>query len=170
MEAWLLPHPAPPQAPIAHDNDLHAPGNASSGHSYQEVLLWEAPDSFLGNKVIHLFQMWSFFCHENKLKLAYRLTLTVSSQLGSYGGFLNYSLVYDVPLDNEDRSLPAHSDVVITVTEGTPVTRWEPPTLTACIACALSPLSPGKRPRSAFLPSLPLPLPSCGAFGCRGDG
>uniref|UniRef100_H3D7M5 Laminin, alpha 1 n=1 Tax=Tetraodon nigroviridis TaxID=99883 RepID=H3D7M5_TETNG len=84
VDAWLLPHPAPPLTPVVHDNDLHTPGNTSSGHSYQEILLWEAPDSFLGNK------------------------------LGSYGGFLNYSLVYDVPLDNQDHSLPAHSDVIIT--------------------------------------------------------
>lgn len=38
-------------------------------------------------------------------------------QLLSYGGFLSYSVVYDVPLDNEDRSLPAHFDIMIQVTK-----------------------------------------------------
>lgn len=51
------------------------------------------------------------------LSLSDGLCLTVSSQLGSYGGVLNYSLVYDIPLDNEDHSLPARSDVIIKVAE-----------------------------------------------------
>lgn len=33
----------------------------------------------------------------------------------SFGGFLNYTLLYDIPLDNEDRSLPAHSDIIMEV-------------------------------------------------------
>ncbi|XP_054478572.1 laminin subunit alpha-1 [Anoplopoma fimbria] len=57
--------------------------NNSSGHAHQQVLSWTAPDSFLGNKLV------------------------------SYGGFLNYSVVYDVPLDNEDHSLPVHSDIIM---------------------------------------------------------
>ncbi|KAL7373886.1 hypothetical protein ABVT39_016658 [Epinephelus coioides] len=36
-----------------------------------------------------------------------------TAQLASYGGFLNYSVIYDIPLDNEDHSLPAHSDIII---------------------------------------------------------
>ncbi|XP_053198733.1 laminin subunit alpha-1 [Scomber japonicus] len=55
----------------------------TSGHTHQHLLSWAAPDSFLGNKLV------------------------------SYGGFLNYTLVYDIPLDNEDRSLPAHSDIIL---------------------------------------------------------
>ncbi|XP_029698573.1 laminin subunit alpha-1 isoform X2 [Takifugu rubripes] len=82
-DAWLLPRPAPQNITVLQDNDLPSPGNTSSGHSHQDVLLWDAPDGFLGNK------------------------------LGSYGGFLNYSLLYDIPSDNEDRSIPAHSDVMI---------------------------------------------------------
>ncbi|KAM6908341.1 laminin subunit alpha-1 [Lycodopsis pacificus] len=57
--------------------------NNSSGHAHQQVLSWASPDSFLGNKLV------------------------------SFGGSLNYSLVYDVPLDNEDHSLPVHSDIII---------------------------------------------------------
>ena len=41
-------------------------------------------------------------------------------QLGSYGGLLNYSLVYDVPPDNQERSLAARADVVVKVTEEHP--------------------------------------------------
>uniref|UniRef100_UPI003AAA22B1 laminin subunit alpha-1-like n=1 Tax=Centroberyx gerrardi TaxID=166262 RepID=UPI003AAA22B1 len=84
-DAWLRPSQSLSvyTAPVAHGNDLLVPGNASSGHAYQQVLSWAAPDSFLGNKLV------------------------------SYGGFVNYSVVYDVPLDNEDHSLPAHSDIII---------------------------------------------------------
>ncbi|XP_078100457.1 laminin subunit alpha-1 [Sander vitreus] len=57
--------------------------NNSSGHAHQHVLSWAAPDRFLGNK------------------------------LGSFGGVLTFSLGYDVPLDNEDHSLRAHSDIII---------------------------------------------------------
>ncbi|KAL6097440.1 lama1 [Pungitius sinensis] len=57
--------------------------NNASGHVHQQVLSWAAPDSFLGNKLL------------------------------SYRGSLNYSLVYDVPLDNQDHSLPVHSDLII---------------------------------------------------------
>uniref|UniRef100_A0A8C2X536 Laminin, alpha 1 n=1 Tax=Cyclopterus lumpus TaxID=8103 RepID=A0A8C2X536_CYCLU len=35
--------------------------------------------------------------------------------LVSYGGSLNYSVVYDVPLDNEDHSRPTQSDIIIEV-------------------------------------------------------
>ncbi|XP_068437392.1 laminin subunit alpha-1 isoform X2 [Clinocottus analis] len=48
-----------------------------------QVLSWAAPEGFLGNKLV------------------------------SYGGFLNFSLVYDVPLDNEDHSLPVQTAVII---------------------------------------------------------
>uniref|UniRef100_A0A8C5AUH5 Laminin subunit alpha 1 n=1 Tax=Gadus morhua TaxID=8049 RepID=A0A8C5AUH5_GADMO len=33
--------------------------------------------------------------------------------LASYGGLLNLSLFYDVPLDNYDRTVPAHCDIII---------------------------------------------------------
>lgn len=39
----------------------------------------------------------------------------VCHQLVSYRGSLNYSLVYDVPLDNEDHPLPVRSDIIIEV-------------------------------------------------------
>uniref|UniRef100_A0A665TLL1 Laminin, alpha 1 n=1 Tax=Echeneis naucrates TaxID=173247 RepID=A0A665TLL1_ECHNA len=64
-------------------NDLPIQSNISSGHTHQQVLSWTAPDSFLSNKLV------------------------------SYGGYLNYSVVYDIPLDNEDHSLPIHSDIII---------------------------------------------------------
>ncbi|XP_068604397.1 laminin subunit alpha-1 [Brachionichthys hirsutus] len=68
---------------VVDGNDLPIPRNASSIHAHQTVLMWEAPESFRGNKLV------------------------------SYGGVLNYSVLYDVPLDNEDHSLPAHSDIII---------------------------------------------------------
>ncbi|XP_068200121.1 laminin subunit alpha-1 [Antennarius striatus] len=82
---------------VSDDNDLPIPRNASSSHAHQHVLMWEAPDHFLGNK------------------------------LASYGGSLNYSVLYDAPLDNEDRSRPAHFDIII---EGNGrVLRLSPPRL-----------------------------------------
>ncbi|XP_047423850.1 laminin subunit alpha-1 [Mugil cephalus] len=68
---------------VIHSNDLPLPSNTSSGSAHRQVLWWMAPDSFLGNKLV------------------------------SYGGFLNFSVVYDIPLDNEDRSVPTHCDIVI---------------------------------------------------------
>ncbi|XP_044032400.1 laminin subunit alpha-1 isoform X1 [Siniperca chuatsi] len=82
-DAWLRPSQSLYTQPVVHGNDLPIPGNTSSVHAHQQVLSWAAPDSFLGNKLV------------------------------SYGGFLTYSVVYDVPLDNEDHSLPAHSDIII---------------------------------------------------------
>ncbi|XP_027137087.1 laminin subunit alpha-1 isoform X2 [Larimichthys crocea] len=82
-DAWLHPSQPTHGPSVVSGNDLPTPGNTSSGHTHQQVLTWAAPDSFLGNK------------------------------LSSYGGFLNYSVVYDIPLDNEDHSLPAHSDIII---------------------------------------------------------
>ncbi|KAK0150257.1 Laminin subunit alpha-1 [Merluccius polli] len=67
--------------------DLHdndlLPGNASSGPAHQHTMSWAAPNGFLGNR------------------------------LASYGGLLNLSLFYDVPMDNYDRSIPAHCDIII---------------------------------------------------------
>ncbi|XP_074549755.1 laminin subunit alpha-1 [Halichoeres trimaculatus] len=65
---------------VVHGNDLPILRNISA---HQQVLSWEAPQSFLGNKLL------------------------------SYGGFLNFSLMYDIPLDNEDHSLPAHCNIII---------------------------------------------------------
>ncbi|KAM8731402.1 laminin subunit alpha-1 isoform 1-T1 [Acanthopagrus schlegelii] len=82
-DAWLRPSQSLHTTPVIHGNDLPIPSNTSSGHTHQHVLSWAAPDTFLGNKLV------------------------------SYGGFLNYSVLYDIPLDNEDHSLPAHSDIII---------------------------------------------------------
>ncbi|XP_070709007.1 laminin subunit alpha-1 [Pempheris klunzingeri] len=82
-DAWLHPFQSIQPLPIIHSNDLPIPSNTSSGHTHQLVLSWPASDSFLGNKLV------------------------------SYGGFLNYSVIYDIPFDNEDHSLPAHSDIII---------------------------------------------------------
>uniref|UniRef100_A0A4W6ED91 Laminin subunit alpha-1 n=1 Tax=Lates calcarifer TaxID=8187 RepID=A0A4W6ED91_LATCA len=82
-DAWLRPSQSLHTPSVVHGNDLPIPGNTSSGHTHQQVLSWVAPASFLGNKLV------------------------------SFGGYLNYSVVYDVPLDNEDHSLPAHSDIII---------------------------------------------------------
>ncbi|KAF7654077.1 hypothetical protein LDENG_00074820, partial [Lucifuga dentata] len=83
--AWLRPSPSFSRyaTPIIHDNELLVTRNASSGTAHQQLLLWAAPDRFLGNKLV------------------------------SYGGFLNYSVISDIPLDNEDHSVPAHSDIII---------------------------------------------------------
>ncbi|XP_029979690.1 laminin subunit alpha-1 [Sphaeramia orbicularis] len=81
--AWLHPFQAVSIPAVIHGNDLLIPGNHTFGHANQHVFSWMASDSFLGNK------------------------------LTSYRGLLNYTIVYDVPLDNEDRSLPAHSDIII---------------------------------------------------------
>ncbi|XP_067434354.1 laminin subunit alpha-1 [Thunnus thynnus] len=82
-DAWLRPSQSHQTHPVVHGNDLPIPRNTSSGHAHQQLLSWAAPNSFLGNKLV------------------------------SYGGFLNYTVVYDIPLDNEDRSLPAHSDIIM---------------------------------------------------------
>ncbi|KAF0028671.1 hypothetical protein F2P81_019758 [Scophthalmus maximus] len=82
-DAWLHPSQSHHIPTAVHSNDLILPGNTSSGHIHQLVLSWAAPASFLGNKLM------------------------------SFGGYLNYDVVYDIPLDNEDHSLPAHSDIII---------------------------------------------------------
>ncbi|KAM7389954.1 hypothetical protein PAMA_008234 [Pampus argenteus] len=82
-DAWLRPSQSYHRNLVIHGNDLHIPGNNSSGHTHQQLLSWAAPNSFQGNKLV------------------------------SYGGFLNYTVVYDIPLDNEDRSLHAHSDIIM---------------------------------------------------------
>ncbi|XP_069368064.1 laminin subunit alpha-1 isoform X2 [Paralichthys olivaceus] len=103
-EAWLLPSQSLFTPPSLHGNELLIPGNTSSGHTHQQVLSWAAPVGFLGNKLV------------------------------SYGGYLNYSVNYDVPLDNEDHSIPAHCDIII---EGNGQTlRLSPP-----LVLLLSPLA-----------------------------
>ncbi|KAJ8010618.1 hypothetical protein DPEC_G00076940 [Dallia pectoralis] len=64
------------------DNNLIVP-NITTAQSERFVSMWDAPDSFLGNR------------------------------LTSYGGFLNYSVAYDVSVDNVDKSLPSQFDVII---------------------------------------------------------
>ncbi|XP_053268611.1 laminin subunit alpha-1 [Pleuronectes platessa] len=103
-EAWLRPSQSPYTPPSLNGNELFLPGNTSSGHAHQEVLTWAAPAGFLGNKLL------------------------------SYGGYLNYSVAYDVTLDNEDHSIPAHCDIII---EGRGQTlRLSPP-----LVLVLSPLA-----------------------------
>lgn len=60
-DAWLLPPLAPQNTPAIHDNDLATPGNTSSGHYHQDILLWDAPDSFRGNKVRHHLKCGHYF-------------------------------------------------------------------------------------------------------------
>ncbi|XP_028288319.1 laminin subunit alpha-1 [Parambassis ranga] len=96
-DAWLHPSQSLYNPLVLHGNDLSLPGNTSFGTAHQQVLWWAASNSFLGNKLV------------------------------SYGGFLNYSVVYDIPLDNEDHSLPAFCDIII---EGNSrVLRLSPPLL-----------------------------------------
>lgn len=57
--------------------------NSTSTAGVLSVWSWAAPESFLNNK------------------------------LTSYGSFLNYSVAYDVPEENEDKTLPAHFSVII---------------------------------------------------------
>uniref|UniRef100_A0A7N5ZS04 Laminin subunit alpha-1 n=1 Tax=Anabas testudineus TaxID=64144 RepID=A0A7N5ZS04_ANATE len=52
-------------------------------------------------------------CESSSRSMAQVNTCTLA--LRSYGGHLNYSLVYDIPLDNHDQSLPAHSDIIMEV-------------------------------------------------------
>lgn len=94
---------------VVDSNDLPIPRNNSSGHAHQQVLSWVSPSSFLGNKVscISTFVV--------KLLWICELDFLLLLQLRSYGGHLNYSLVYDIPLDNHDQSLPAHSDIIMEV-------------------------------------------------------
>ncbi|KAM4543486.1 laminin subunit alpha-1 [Fundulus diaphanus] len=82
-DAVLQPSGPLRPALVVHGNDLSVPINASSGTAHRHLLRWAAPSRFLGNKLV------------------------------SYGGFFMYSVVYDVPLDNEDQTLPVLSDVIM---------------------------------------------------------
>lgn len=113
-DAWLRPSLTLQTTPVTHENDLPSPGNTSSGQSHQHILLWEAPDSFLGNKVAG--NSFLPVCHCVCLSACLPVSVSpVFFQLVSYGGYLNYTLIYDVPLDNEFRSVPAHTDIIIKV-------------------------------------------------------
>uniref|UniRef100_A0AAV2LC06 Laminin subunit alpha-1 n=1 Tax=Knipowitschia caucasica TaxID=637954 RepID=A0AAV2LC06_KNICA len=81
--AWLQPVDQLHPLTVAHDNNFHLPVNRSRGHAHLYEMSWDAPPAFLANK------------------------------LTSFRGTLNYTLVYDAPVDNLDRSLPAHSDIII---------------------------------------------------------
>ncbi|XP_055022543.1 laminin subunit alpha-1 [Boleophthalmus pectinirostris] len=81
--AWLQPVDQLHPLTVVHDNNFLLPINRSRGHAHQYEMSWDAPSNFLANK------------------------------LTSFRGRLNYTLFYDVPLDNLDRSLSAHSDVII---------------------------------------------------------
>ncbi|XP_028290565.1 laminin subunit alpha-1 isoform X3 [Gouania willdenowi] len=77
---WL--RPLQPLHAFFIDNNLPELSNTSSS-AHKQLLQWEAPKSFHGNK------------------------------LGSFGGFLNFSVIYDIPLDNEDHSLSVLCDIII---------------------------------------------------------
>ncbi|XP_072235081.1 laminin subunit alpha-1 [Leuresthes tenuis] len=82
-DALLHPALSTQSSHVVYGNDLPFPRNASSSAAHQQVLWWAAPRSFLSSKLV------------------------------SYGGFLNFSVVYDVPLDNEDHFLLALCDIII---------------------------------------------------------
>lgn len=78
-DAWLHPSLSLQTTPVAHENDLPSPGNTSSGQSHQHILLWEAPDSFLGNKVAGN----SLYFHYS-ITLSFCLSVCMSSCLFVY--------------------------------------------------------------------------------------
>uniref|UniRef100_A0A3Q2V502 Laminin, alpha 1 n=1 Tax=Haplochromis burtoni TaxID=8153 RepID=A0A3Q2V502_HAPBU len=82
-EALLFPSETITTTPVLHSNEIPIHSNISSGATHQQMLWWAAPQSFLGNKLL------------------------------SYGGFLNYFVVYDAPLDFENPTLSAHCDIII---------------------------------------------------------
>ncbi|XP_030612396.1 laminin subunit alpha-1 [Archocentrus centrarchus] len=82
-EGWLVPPRSIPSPTVINSNELPIHSNTSSGTTQQQLLWWTAPQSFLGNKLV------------------------------SYGGFLNYSVVYDAPLGIENPTVSAHCDIII---------------------------------------------------------
>ncbi|XP_015258513.1 PREDICTED: laminin subunit alpha-1-like, partial [Cyprinodon variegatus] len=96
-DAVLQPSGSLQASLVISGNDLSVPRNASSGGAHRHMLWWAAPSRFLGNKLV------------------------------SYGGQFTCSVVYDVPLDNEDQTLPVLADVIM---EGNGQTlRLSPPLL-----------------------------------------
>ncbi|XP_030623498.1 laminin subunit alpha-1 [Chanos chanos] len=84
-DGWLLPN--------IESNSVHAipiaednliiSHNVTATRGYHSVSSWTAPESFLGNK------------------------------LTAYGNFLNFSVAYDVSVENVDKSLPSYFDLII---------------------------------------------------------
>ncbi|KAL1006408.1 hypothetical protein UPYG_G00072000 [Umbra pygmaea] len=70
-------------SPLTDDDNNLIVPNITSMQSYRFVSSWAATESFLGNR------------------------------LTSYGGFLNYSVAYDVSVENVDISLPSQFDLII---------------------------------------------------------
>ncbi|XP_071026114.1 laminin subunit alpha-1-like isoform X2 [Oncorhynchus clarkii lewisi] len=70
-------------APLIDEDNNLIIPNITMIQSYRFVSTWAAPESFLGKR------------------------------LTSYGGFLSYSVAYDVSVDNVDRSLPSQFDLII---------------------------------------------------------
>ncbi|KAM4718072.1 laminin subunit alpha-1 isoform 2-T2 [Anableps anableps] len=108
-DAVLRPSEPLQAAPVLHGNDLGIPSNASFTAGHKHRLWWAAPSRFLGNKLV------------------------------SFGGRFLYSVVYDVPLDNQDQTLPVLSDVIM---EGNDRTlRLSPPLLLFLSPLAEQPVS-----------------------------
>ncbi|XP_036790744.1 laminin subunit alpha-1 isoform X1 [Oncorhynchus mykiss] len=70
-------------APLIDEDNNLIIPNITMIQSYRFVSTWASPESFLGKR------------------------------LTSYGGFLSYSVAYDVSVDNVDRSLPSQFDLII---------------------------------------------------------
>ncbi|KAM9552660.1 laminin subunit alpha-1-like isoform 1-T1 [Salvelinus alpinus] len=70
-------------APLIDEDNNLIIPNITMIQSYRFVSTWAAPESFLGKR------------------------------LTSYGGFLSYSVAYDISVDNVDKSLPSQFDLII---------------------------------------------------------
>uniref|UniRef100_A0A6Q2X7F4 Laminin, alpha 1 n=1 Tax=Esox lucius TaxID=8010 RepID=A0A6Q2X7F4_ESOLU len=82
---WLLPTESPSiyTAPVTDEDSNLIVPNITTIQADRFVSVWAAPGPFLGNR------------------------------LTSYGGFLNYSVAYDVSVENVDKSLPSQFDLII---------------------------------------------------------
>uniref|UniRef100_A0A8C7TB04 Laminin, alpha 1 n=1 Tax=Oncorhynchus mykiss TaxID=8022 RepID=A0A8C7TB04_ONCMY len=82
---WLLPTQSVSiyTAPLTDDDNNLIVPSITMIQSYRFVSTWAAPEGFLGNR------------------------------LTSYGGLLNYTVAYDVSVDNVDNSLPSQFDLII---------------------------------------------------------
>ncbi|TSK16092.1 Laminin subunit alpha-1 [Bagarius yarrelli] len=83
---WLRPSTHSPSVYTAPiiEDNLIIANNATAARSYHTTAAWSAPELFLGNK------------------------------LTAYGNFLNFSVAYDVSVDNNvDKTLPSHFDLII---------------------------------------------------------
>ncbi|XP_033856869.3 laminin subunit alpha-1-like [Acipenser ruthenus] len=87
IDGWLMPVrpiPVTSSARLDHDDSNHISFNISEeSRILPSQSSWSAPESFLGNK------------------------------LTAYGGYLNYTLSYDVPMESLDLQLMSNFDVII---------------------------------------------------------